>query len=280
MPDRQGLQQSLNLNNEIDKALNATEELCETKSSQNYFRLHRQRYESMAFEIANKYGKFTGLRVLDVGSLFLHFPVMLTLLGAIPSGVDVSKFSQREETIRLALKLGIENLTMDDLEHGLSKAIDQKSYDLIVFSEIIEHITFNPTIMWKTMLSAIPDGWILITTPNAFTLHKLPGYISRLLGLDGYGIRVEQILSEPTYAHHWKEYSVNEMKRYFHLLGDEFYAEVFSVRGYDNFDGSKFRLLIRKTLIGISNCIPSLRFQIFCWVRENRTLSPDLMSEN
>jgi hypothetical protein len=44
----------------------------------------------------------------------------------------------------------------------------------------------------------------------------------RFLRGDGGGIPVEEILGMRTYAHHWREYSLAEIKRYFQLLSPDF----------------------------------------------------------
>jgi 2-polyprenyl-3-methyl-5-hydroxy-6-metoxy-1,4-benzoquinol methylase len=255
------------LENQVERALAAAEAMLEEQSSRYYFSYHRVRYKAMAMHIACKYASFDGLRVLDVGSHQLHFIAVLQLLGAQSSGIDVGVFTEAPENKQLAARLGVANHTITNLEADLAEFLHDKTYDLIVFSEILEHITFNPRKMWRAMLQSVPEGNILVTTPNAFALHKLPGYFSRLIRLQGYGIKVDEILSTMTYGHHWKEYSVTELRHYFQLLGEDVRAEVFAVQGSDDFQGSRLAAAVRGFLVWLTNRIPLLRFQIFCWVR-------------
>ncbi len=260
------------LEDRVERALTAAQAMLKEDNSRYYFSYHRIRYKAMAMHIAYRYSSFDGLRVLDVGSHQLHFIAVLQLLGAEPSGIDVGVFTESVDNQRLATKLGISNQTITNLENDLAEFLLGKTFDLIVFSEILEHITFNPRPMWKAMLKSIPTGNILITTPNALALHKLPGYFSRLILLRGYGIKVDEILSTMTYGHHWKEYSVPELNRYFKLLGEDVEAEIFSVKGFDLFSGSRLAAALRGLLIRLTNRLPLLRFQIFCWVRPGGTL--------
>jgi hypothetical protein len=43
----------------------------------------------------------------------------------------------------------------------------------------------------------------------------------RFLSGNGAGVSVDDVLQRPTYAHHWKEYSVRELKRYFLVLSPD-----------------------------------------------------------
>ena len=259
--------------NVIEQALIHTEAMLEDSNSLYYYHYHRIRYKGMAMHIASKYGRFDGLRVLDIGSHQLHFITVLHLLGANAQGIDMGVFTEAPENRCLSARLGISNQTINSLEMDLADFLLGKTYDIIVFSEILEHITFNPRRMWNAMLQSVPQGSILVTTPNVFSLHKLPGYFSRLFLLSGYGIKVEEIISTITYGHHWKEYSVHELKQYFKLLGRDFEAEVFTVEGTDIFKGAWLASALRSFLISVTNHIPLLRFQIFCWVRPGRTIS-------
>lgn len=220
----------------------------------------------MALAIATRFASLEGLNVLDIGSHHLHFIAVLRELGANASGIDVEAFSTDQETRKLAEKLNIVNQTVNNLETDLESFLTGRTYDLIVFSEILEHITFNPRKMWKAMFRSIPEGHILVTTPNSMALHKMPGYLQRLLLLKGYGIKVEEILSTMTYGHHWKEYSVPELRHYFQLLDSSIPIEIRSVSGTDTYEGPPFEALIRHRLIGLTNRLPMLRFQIFCWI--------------
>ena len=44
----------------------------------------------------------------------------------------------------------------------------------------------------------------------------------RFAGEGGGGVSVDDVLRRPTYAHHWKECSTRELKRYFRLLSPDF----------------------------------------------------------
>ena len=103
------------------------------------------------------------------------------------------------------------------------QSLQENSFDLILFTEIIEHITFNPVSMWKEIYRVLkPGGRIIITTPNYYALRgrlwKWKRFIQRL----GGGIDPLDILNRHTYGHHWKEYSLRELIYYFCVLSPDF----------------------------------------------------------
>lgn len=102
------------------------------------------------------------------------------------------------------------------------------------------------------MFRSIPEGRILVTAPNSMALHKIPGNLQRLHLFHGYGIKVDEILSTMTYGHHWKEYSVPELRHYFQLLDSSIPIEIRSVPGTDTYEGPPFEALNGKADTTIS----------------------------
>jgi hypothetical protein len=111
-------------------------------------------------------------RVLDVGSHYLHVSSALRLMGYDVVGIDVGAFAE-QELIRLrASRLGIDNRTIERLEAGEILPTESASFDVLVFTEILEHITFNPIVFWRRVYElgrvdihrieiAAPAMWII-----------------------------------------------------------------------------------------------------------------------
>ena len=101
--------------------------------------------------------------------------------------------------------------------------LPENHFDLILFTEIMEHITFNPVDMWKAIFRVMkPGGKIILTTPNYYHIGGRAWDLKRFLFKYGGGITPEQILNVPTYGPHWKEFSANEIRNYFKLLSPDF----------------------------------------------------------
>jgi hypothetical protein len=97
-----------------------------------------------------------------------------------------------------------------DLNDAGVKAIQstQSPFDLIVFSETIEHLYTSPaTVLIELKKLLTPKGAILIQTPNA---AKLISRWALLRGRNPY----ELIRQDRTNPGHFREYTLDELKRY------------------------------------------------------------------
>jgi SAM-dependent methyltransferase len=166
-----------------------------------------------------------GSRILDVGSHYLHQAAILKLLGHDVTGVDISLFSTAEFVVQRSRQLNIPNLTITNLEDGklLLDGGYENSFDVIVFTAILEHITFNPVTFWRRIYDLLrPGGKIYVTTPNGLRPKAMVRHLLRLVTFEGVGIPVKDVLGTITYGHHWKEYSSTELRQYFQRLSPDF----------------------------------------------------------
>ena len=100
------------------------------------------------------------------GEKFLH-----GLLKSVASelwGVDIS-----HEGIEYLRKLGFNNLIVGDVEHIDSiKELKNRNFDVIVASEIIEHLN-NPGLFLQSVKHLFtPKAIMILTTPNAYRLDQ------------------------------------------------------------------------------------------------------------
>lgn len=193
-----------------------------------YFNFHKNRFI--------RFGKFldkisvtkpSSFKVLEIGSHYLHSSVLLSNKGFHVDAMDVSEFWQLDFVKERAKKYNLNPIIENDLSRLNSISETNDNYDLIVFTEILEHITFNPISFWKRIYQIMkPQGIIYISTPNAFSLPYMFRSLKNLLMLKSIGITIDEIMSKVTYGHHWKEYSAYEIKKYFKLLSSDFEVEV------------------------------------------------------
>jgi 2-polyprenyl-6-hydroxyphenyl methylase/3-demethylubiquinone-9 3-methyltransferase len=193
-------------------------------NGRQYLRDHVERFRSTKARLLRSAALPPGARVLDVGAHWLHQSVLYAAHGCCVTALDVPETFSVVEVRDLARHHSIHLLSNSSLEHPSAlAAIDQDSFDLVLFTEIIEHLTFNPVVLWREIYRVIkPGGRIIVTTPNYYGLRATLRRWLRAIRLDGSGVEVDRILSTPTFGHHWKEYSARELARYFAQLSPDF----------------------------------------------------------
>jgi 2-polyprenyl-6-hydroxyphenyl methylase/3-demethylubiquinone-9 3-methyltransferase len=188
-----------------------------------YLTLHYSRF-CVTKELAYEQWKWERADILDVGAHWLHQSVLYALDGHQVTAADFSNPLDDPAVRRIASNHNINLLVYEDLSsERVFDELDDDSMDVILFCEILEHITFNPVDMWKAIYRVLrPGGRIIITTPNYYfpksIFLSIPGFLSGW----GSGISVSDILHKRTYAPHWKEFSKKELRSYFELLSADF----------------------------------------------------------
>jgi 2-polyprenyl-6-hydroxyphenyl methylase/3-demethylubiquinone-9 3-methyltransferase len=138
---------------------------------------------------------------------------------------DLANPIEYQTVKNLCAENGIQRLVYDSLENPVELgSLPESSIDIVLFTEIIEHLTFNPITFWKQIYRLLkPSGRILVSTPNFYYLGRSPTRsLRRYFRGDGAGISVQDILERHTTNPHWKEYSKNELIQYFQLLSPDF----------------------------------------------------------
>jgi SAM-dependent methyltransferase len=162
--------------------------------------------------------------ILDVGAHWLHQAFFFANDGHRLICADVP-ITMRESLVhRQAGLMGAQLREIGRMELGEGlESLPADSVDAIMFGEIIEHITFNPILMWEAFHRVLkPGGTVYITTPNSMFFESMYARLENLTKRAEYGIPVDEIMSAGTYGHHWKEYSLPELKHYFSVLSDEY----------------------------------------------------------
>jgi 2-polyprenyl-3-methyl-5-hydroxy-6-metoxy-1,4-benzoquinol methylase len=197
-----------------------------------YLQAHFDRFErTHAFGSA---GLPPQARVLDIGCHWLHQAHFFARSGCRVTGADAPNTLREHSVQSAAREMGIDlvSYTRLDLGQGLCDLAGDE-YDLVVFSEIIEHLAFNPLVFWKQVYRVLkPGGRIVVTTPNSLYHRSLVQRLSSLMTAGEYGIRVDDIFNTGTYGHHWKEFSIAELGRYFQTISSDFMVEDFAIETF------------------------------------------------
>jgi 2-polyprenyl-3-methyl-5-hydroxy-6-metoxy-1,4-benzoquinol methylase len=193
-------------------------------TDEDYLLTHYARFRGTLELFEQDWDRQRGERVLDVGAHWLHQAAMWAAAGYRVTAMDLPETFETDAVRAVAGALGIHLLMNRSLEHPAALAkLPDASFDVILLSDVIEHLAFNPIELWRELHRVLaPGGRILLTTPNVYRLRGQAWRPRRFLPGRGFGIPVEQILGVRTLGHHWKEYSRRELHRYFALLSSDF----------------------------------------------------------
>ena len=193
-------------------------------TDEGYLAHHFPRFRETKREFCSTWDRARGLRVLDVGAHWLHQSWLWQADGYQVTAVDLPLTFELDSVRALADATGMRLIPCRDLERADElDAIEPNSIDIMLFTEIIEHITFNPVRFWQQIYRVLaPGGRIVITTPNYYAARGRAWDWRRFRSGFAGGLSVDEVLSTPTYGHHWREYSKLELIRYFCLLSPDF----------------------------------------------------------
>ena len=257
--------------NHIERVLSEIESRIGQEEDLAYWSYHRKRYARSANSILRAIRPMNpeGIRILDIGSHYLHLSSVLSELGFSVFGTDVEEFAESALSRKRAEAAGIGIKSMrDGLETGLFPYDDQERFDLILLTETLEHLAFRPDRMWSGIFSLLrPKGQVYLTTPNALSLRRIPLQILRLLSLRGYGPNLESLLRKPGNAQHWKEYSTYELGRYFKILGHPVSVEVSHYRYKPMFRSASVSDCFGGLCNLLAEFVPPLREELEVFVR-------------
>jgi len=164
--------------------------------------------------------------ILDVASHWLHNAYLYAKDGYKVYALDQEggEISARQ-LVRFADEHEIDLLPCKALSDPVElDVLNDDTIGIVIFTETIEHITFNPVKFWSLIYKKLkPGGKIIITTPNYFFYKgALANDLKRMVKGFSSGISNYDILNLPDYAPHWKEFSAKDMAEYFSFLSTDF----------------------------------------------------------
>lgn len=131
---------------------------------------HFSRFRATADEMVVESPPPTHPRVLDIGAHWLHQAALLWAADFDVTAVDLPDTLETEWVRAAAARMRVPLVSVRDLSEPVELAgFPDDSFDLVLFSEIIEHITFNPVRFWSEIYRLLrPGGRIIVTTPNYY----------------------------------------------------------------------------------------------------------------
>lgn len=106
-----------------------------------------------------------------------------------------------------------------------ASSIATAAYDLVLFSEVIEHLIVNPIEIIEWLLSLVkPCGYLLLSTPNMFAKYNMEAYLSYDNPLPPFPTEEARTLGQA----HLREYSHIELLRFVLAAGGKTKALLFS----------------------------------------------------
>jgi SAM-dependent methyltransferase len=168
------------------------------------------------------------------------WPGRLTLAGYTNTGErkGVQRLVSLEGKPDKVYEYDIFNVEVDEFPYA------DASFDVVVFSELIEHLALNPVWTLAEIHRVLkPEGHVVITTPNALSLERLETYlyggsemVDRYAPLMGYGAR------------HNREYHPAELRELLEATG--FTIEEMVVRDLGHYGRrTRLRRWLRKRLL-------------------------------
>lgn len=165
----------------------------------DYFDFHKDRFNFLIEKLKENYSP--GKSFLDVGSLRGYMMIAASLIGYKAAGVDLKKFVDEIED--LCKKYNFVNLPLDLEKDALP--FPDNSFDVIVLSEVLEHLNFHAGRVFSEMARVLKKGGIVIvTTPNLSRLNN----IVKLVLNKSINAELDQTFSDAT---HYREYTAEEI---------------------------------------------------------------------
>ncbi|MEN9934658.1 MAG: hypothetical protein RLZZ387_1237 [Chloroflexota bacterium] len=151
------------LDRQINRILRAVGDAIPPEGKRDYFRLHRHRFHMLLASIPLG----AGARALEIGVNPGLFTEALVRAGYKVSGTDLFPEHRAELWRRLGVEVRRWNIDTEPPPY------EDGRFDLIFFSEVIEHLA-NPPVDALATIGAMlaPGGYLVLTTPNQFYLKS------------------------------------------------------------------------------------------------------------
>lgn len=194
-------------------------------TDKDYLQAHFSRFIGTFRQFMNGWDRDSNAVVLDIGAHWLHQSMLFAKNGFKVIAADFPATMDEPVVQALGKKFNVDLLSYNEIISGKAfNSIPESSIDVVLFTEILEHITFNPVAFWKEVYRVLkPAARIVVTTPNYYAANGRAWDLKRFLKGFGGGITNEEILQTMTYGHHWKEYSLKEVCHYFCFLSEDFH---------------------------------------------------------
>jgi len=141
---------------------------CELKGALKKGKEWMERFRSeMVWKLA---GDVTGKKVLDIGCQYGVFSFYLARKGASVTGMDISQ--RWIERCRREAREKYGHLDLSFLVGDAQELpFDDESFDVVVCSEVIEHVEHPGNVLSEINRVLVPDGVLVLSTPNTASYY-------------------------------------------------------------------------------------------------------------
>lgn len=239
------------MNNSIKKILDSIYNSIKDPREKEYFAIHEVRYQFILRRLQGILNKEEN-KVLDIGVYPPHLFNTLKTLGYEVWGIASKHEKVADQHIKT---LNIEKEKFP---------FHQGSFDLVLMTEIIEHLTVNPRVYLSEVKRVLkPGGYLLITTPNAVHLKNR----MKVLFGKSASFPIEQLFDtaphdDSVYYRHNREFTMDELKKIVKVSGLTIKkAEYFSA--YTPFRKNRKTTIVK--LIGhmLTRIVPAFRDSLY-----------------
>lgn len=173
----------------------------QSQKADEYLIIHGERYKTL-LNIIEQLKLPERSKILDVGCYPLH------IFNKLKSrGYDMFGIASEHEKVD-QYQIVVTNIEKDKLPYKAN------TFELIIFTEVIEHMTANPDQYMKEFLRVLkPSGKLIITTPNSVNLKNR---MKLLMGQSVYFPLFQLYETTPDngfmYHRHTREFTLDELK--------------------------------------------------------------------
>ena len=169
----------------------------------NYLASHKSHYREL-FSIIKETSKDS--KILEIGSVPGHFTTLMKKQGFKIEGVDIEPNRLEKFWLKHQIKIHKVNVETETLP------FESNSFDLIIFSEILEHLRINPI---KPLLEINrilkTNGRLILSTPNVTPIMKLD-FLFNNESFQGNPVKEFEKLETLGHMGHIRLYSLPEIK--------------------------------------------------------------------
>ena len=177
----------------------------------NYLLTNEERY-TFTYDLISKYETGSDGKILEVGSIPCHLTILLSQMGIEVHGVDLNPGRLEQLITHHDILVKRANIESEDLP------FDDNEFNLILFTEVIEHLRIDPFRALKEMFRVLKkDGILLLSTPNVTLLNK----INFLRGIPYQGDIISEFEKLEKIGHmgHFRIYDKNELIEMLQFIG-------------------------------------------------------------
>ena len=217
-----------------------------------------------------------GIKVLEIGAFFGVVCIALASLGYDVTAADVPEYIDLPEQKERYGRFGI--ATRGVRLQAFAMPFEDERFDVIIMSEVLEHLNFNPLPLLKEINRiGAPGSIFYVSMPNAASIFRRLGARPRIRAGASRSPSSSSQLDPKNLLignGHWREYTAAETRWMLEPLGyriaDQYYCSFAEIPPFNGLRSRLFRTFLKRwpvfkenrTTIAIRDRRPALEFDI------------------